>query len=59
MTAVKGAQLGDTRIIAFATHGLVAGDLPELAEPALVLTPPEEPTADDQGLLTASDVGGN
>jgi CHAT domain-containing protein len=56
VTAVKNAQLGDTRIIAFATHGLVAGDLPALAEPALALTPPAEPSAEDQGLLTASAV---
>ena len=45
------------RIVAFATHGLVAGDLTGLAEPALVLTPPpEQAQAGDDGLLTASDV---
>ncbi len=41
---------------ALATHGLVAGDLKGLAEPALVLTPPATGTADDDGLLTASEI---
>ncbi len=40
----------------FATHGLVAGDLSGLAEPALVLTPPAAPTDADDGLLTASEI---
>jgi len=49
------------RIVHFATHGLLAGDVEELAkrqgEPALVLTPPERPAdANDDGLLTASEV---
>ena len=52
---VKSVDLSNTRIIAFATHGLVAGDLKN-AEPALVLTPPKIGTALDDGLLTASEV---
>ncbi len=40
----------------FATHGLVAGDLSGLAEPALVLTPPPVATDADDGLLTASEI---
>ena len=56
VTAVKQANLSDTRVIAFATHGLVAGDLPALAEPALALSPPATPTPEDNGLLLASDV---
>ena|ERR1700731_5420153 len=40
VTKVKSLDLSDIRIVAFATHGLVAGDLPALAEPALALTPP-------------------
>ena len=53
---VLGTDLSDVRVIAFATHGLVAGDLPGLAEPTLALTPPAEPTPEDDGLLTASRV---
>lgn len=56
VSEVKHADLSDTRIIAFATHGLVAGDLPLLAEPALALTPPRSLTQEDTGLLKASDV---
>ena len=55
-TRVKQAPLRDHRLLAFATHGLVAGDLTGLSEPALVLTPPAEGTAADDGLLTASEV---
>jgi tetratricopeptide (TPR) repeat protein len=52
---VKNADLSSARVLAFATHGLVAGDLKGLAEPALVLTPPAEATDADDGLLTASE----
>ena len=44
------------RILHFATHGLVSGDLSGLAEPAIVLTPPDQPDDADDGLLTASEV---
>ncbi len=49
-------SLNDYKVLAFATHGLVAGDLKGLAEPALVLTPPAKGTEHDDGLLTASEV---
>lgn len=52
----ESGALGAARIVHFATHGLVAGDLEFLAEPALVLTPPDAPTEEDDGLLTASEV---
>jgi CHAT domain-containing protein len=55
-TRVKAAALSEFRVLHFATHGLVAGDLSDLAEPALVLTPPAVPSAVDDGLLTASEV---
>lgn len=55
-TAVKRADLSKVDILAFATHGLLSGDLKGLAEPALVLTPPEVATQTDDGLLTASEV---
>jgi CHAT domain-containing protein/tetratricopeptide (TPR) repeat protein len=49
------------RVVHFATHGLLAGDVEVIAkrrgEPALVLTPPEDAHDDrDDGLLTASEV---
>ncbi|MBM3511930.1 MAG: CHAT domain-containing protein, partial [Alphaproteobacteria bacterium] len=55
-TAVKRADLSGYRVIAFATHGLLAGELKGLPEPALVLTPPEQGSEDDDGLLTASEI---
>ena len=53
---IKGMNLSDSRVIAFATHGLMAGDFEELGEPALVLTPPSQASSNDDGLLTASEV---
>lgn len=51
-----GGHLGQARVIALATHGLIAGDLGgALAEPALALTPPDDPDPMDDGLLTASE----
>jgi CHAT domain-containing protein len=59
-TAVKQASLDQYRIVYFATHGLVSGDLERFAqsqaEPALVLTIPEKPTEYDNGLLQASEI---
>jgi CHAT domain-containing protein len=55
-TNVKRAPLADYRVVYFATHGLVAGDIKGLAEPSLALTVPKEPSDLDDGLLTASEV---
>ncbi len=50
------ADLARFRVIEFATHGLMSGDITGLAEPALVLTPPASPSSDNDGLLTASKI---
>ncbi len=55
-TQVKSLPLSDYRIVYFATHGLVAGDVKGLAEPSLALTIPRTPSAHDDGLLTASEI---
>lgn len=55
---VKTMNLMPYRVLAFSTHGLLSGEFKGLAEPALVLTPPEEPSDFDDGLLTASEVAG-
>ena len=44
------------RTLHFATHGLVTGELDGLAEPAIVLSPPEAGSEEDDGLLTASEI---
>lgn len=54
--AVKRMDLTGYRIVYFATHGLIAGEVKGLAEPALALTPPTTPSANDDGLLTASEI---
>jgi CHAT domain-containing protein/Tfp pilus assembly protein PilF len=60
VSAVKQAKLDQYRIVYFATHGLVAGDLEtfakDKAEPALALSTPEKPDDLDDGLLTASEI---
>jgi CHAT domain-containing protein len=53
---VKRLPLSDYRVVYFATHGLVAGDVEGLGEPSLALTLPHEPSELDDGLLTASEV---
>jgi len=55
-TTLKRARLADYRIVYFATHGLVAGDVKGLAEPSLALSIPAQPSDIDDGLLTASEV---
>ncbi len=55
-TTVKRAKLSDYQVIYFATHGLVAGEIKDVAEPSLALTLPAQPTSLDDGLLTASEV---
>jgi CHAT domain-containing protein len=59
-TRVKQSPLNQYRIVYFATHGLLAGDVQKYAklgaEPALALSLPPQPTAFDDGLLTASEI---
>ena len=56
---VKHAELSRYRIVDFATHGLVPGDLEGLTQPALALSPPEVTgSSDEDGLLTLSEILG-
>ena len=55
-TTVKHAPLADYRVVYFATHGLVAGDIKGLSEPSLALSIPASASDLDNGLLTASEV---
>lgn len=55
-TAVRQADasaLADARFVVFSTHGLMAGST--ASEPGLVLTPPDQATAADDGYLSASE----
>jgi CHAT domain-containing protein/tetratricopeptide (TPR) repeat protein len=56
--------LQDYRILHFATHGALTGQVGGAAEPGLILTPPAKGTVDggaldrDDGFLTASEIAG-
>ena len=56
--AVRGAPLDQYRVLYFATHGLLPGELHCQAEPGLVLSPPAAASAstDADGLLSASEI---
>ncbi|QIG79602.1 CHAT domain-containing tetratricopeptide repeat protein [Stakelama tenebrarum] len=55
-TAIRAIDFSRYSVLAFATHGLVGGQLGGLDEPALVMTPPDTAVQDDDGLLTASEI---
>ena len=58
VVALSTDRLRDAKVISFATHALVGGEIKGVREPALVLTPPSQPSVDDDGLLTMDDVMG-
>ena len=51
-------RLAHYRIVHFATHGALAGQVSGASEPGLILTPPEEASELDDGYLTASEIAG-
>lgn len=53
---LHSGRLGNTQVLSFATHGLLAGQLSGLVEPALVLTIPARPSQEDDGLLTMGEI---
>jgi CHAT domain-containing protein len=56
--AVKALDLANYRVLAFATHGLVPGDLDGLTQPALALSAPDVADADGDGVLTMEEILG-
>lgn len=53
---VKTMDLSNRRVVMFATHGLIPGDLNGLTQPALALSAPDVADADGDGLLTLDEV---
>jgi CHAT domain-containing protein len=53
---VKATKLSGYRIVAFATHGLMADDIDGLDQPALALTSPRVVGIKGTGLLTMEDI---
>lgn len=56
--AVRALDFSKAKIITFATHGLMAGELDGVDEATLILSAPTGPALDanDDGLLTASEI---
>lgn len=52
----QSGTLASYRIVHFATHGLLAGQIDGVREPGLLLTPPRAATSDDDGYLSASEI---
>jgi CHAT domain-containing protein len=55
---ITGMDLSDRKIIHFATHGLVPGELEGLTQPALALTAPDVADVDGDGLLSMDEILG-
>lgn len=53
---LKRIDLAQRKVLMFATHGLVPGDLDGLAQPALALTAPEVAGIEGDGLLTMDEI---
>jgi CHAT domain-containing protein len=53
---VKTIELSKFKIVVFATHGLLPGDLNGLTQPALALTAPSVAGIDGDGLLTMDEI---
>lgn len=56
--AVKQAKLDGYKVVAFATHGLIPGELNGLTQPALALSAPLVADVDGDGLLTMDEILG-
>ena len=53
---VRSMDLSDRKVVMFATHGLVPGDLNGLTQPALALSSPAVADIDGDGLLTLDEI---
>ena len=52
----EDGSLAKYKIVHFATHGAVAGEVSRASEPGLLLTPPEQASNTDDGYLSASEI---
>lgn len=55
-TKIKHLDLSKYRTIAFATHGVMAGEVKGIGEPGLILTPPQQGSLEDDGYLSAGEI---
>jgi CHAT domain-containing protein len=57
-TLSADGRLAQYRILHFATHGAMAGELTKASEPGLLMTPPGEASEEDDGYLSSSEIAG-
>ena len=55
-TKIKRLDLSKYRTLAFATHGLMAGEINGIGEPGLILTPPQQGSLEDDGYLSGGEI---
>jgi CHAT domain-containing protein len=53
---VKAMNLEDYRVLMFATHGLMSGEMPGVFQPALALTNPNVTGESEDGMLTMEEI---
>lgn len=53
---VKSIDMSNRKVVAFATHGLIPGDLDGLYQPALAMCSPTVAKDDEDGLLTRGEI---
>jgi CHAT domain-containing protein len=54
----EDGSLAKYKIVHFATHGAVAGQVSRASEPGLLLTPPDKASDTDDGYLSAAEIAG-
>ena len=54
--AIRTMPLSDYRLVVFATHGALAGEVTGTQEPGLVLSPPDQASREDDGFLALSEI---
>jgi CHAT domain-containing protein len=57
-TLSDNGTLARYRIVHFATHGAISGEISRTSEPGLLLTPPREASGKDDGYLSTSEIAG-
>ena len=53
---INSINFDNYKVVSFASHALVVGEIDGLSEPSIVLSLPKKITDDDDGLLTASEI---
>jgi len=53
---ISKINFNDYKVVSFASHALVVGEIDGLSEPSIVLSLPKKITAENDGLLTASEI---